>query len=338
MNAATALLADAAPRAPRAAQGMYESYFLRANHPSRPLAVWTKATVLKSAQGESLQESWFAFFDGERQRTWASKRTERLSASFSTESADALVLSPCGATWTIAPQGQCKGSVDGASWDLSFERLPGAVGEPRSFYPRKLIEGGFPRAKGVTPLPAMTVQGEVEVFGEKVRLDGWRGALGHNWGREHPRRHAWAQCVFPESADNPASWVEAITGSVKLAGPLASPLLSTMIVQRGEESYRFDRIFDPWNQRAVIEDSHYTLELFSDDGRAVLDLDGAGRPRVCLGYRDPTGALGYCINTKLARISLRVEPRRGAPFTLHSEHGGALEFVQREPVRGLEVV
>ncbi len=338
MNAASALSDYATPRAPGATQSMYESYFFRANHPTRPLAVWTKATVLTSQHGEALQESWLAYFDGEKNRSFAAKRSERLDPAFAQERDGEQRLAVCGAAWTIAPRGLCRGVVDGGTWDLTFERLPGAVGEARSFIPPNLLTGSFPRAKGVTPLPAMTVDGALEVFGERVELRGWSGALGHNWGREHPRRHAWGQCYFPATDDGPAAWVEGITASVKLAGPIASPLLSTMIVQRGEQSFRFDRIFDPWNQRAVIEDRRFTLELHGDDGRAVLELDGTGRPVVCLGYKDPAGALGYCVNTKLARTKLTVEPRHGAPFTLSSEHGGALEFVRREPERGLEVV
>lgn len=337
MNAAP-LLDDARPRAPQATKGMYESYFLRANHPTRPLALWTKATVLKSPDGSALQESWFAYFDAEQNRTWANKRTERLAPGFATEDAEQLRLSLCGAQWTIAPRGSVRGQIDEVRWDLAFERLAGEVGEPRSFYPRKLIDGGFPRAKGVTPLPAMTVRGQVEVFGETVSVEGWMGALGHNWGREHPRQHAWGQVFFPASGSQPASWVEGITGSVKLAGPLSSPLLSTMIVQHGDRSYRFDRIFDPWAQKATIEDTRWRLELQGEAGRAVLDVDGTGRPVVCLGYKDPTGAMGYCVNTKLARATLLVEPSDGPAFTLQSEHGAALEFLRRQPASGLRVV
>ena len=65
MTMAASLSSDVAPRAPRVRGGHVESYFLRANHPSRPLAFWAKATVLKPVGGMALQESWFVFFDGE---------------------------------------------------------------------------------------------------------------------------------------------------------------------------------------------------------------------------------------------------------------------------------
>lgn len=338
MNAAAPLLADAAPRAPQATTGLYESYFLRANHPSRPLALWTKATVLKPTASTGLQESWFVFFDGEKNRVFADKRTEPLVPSFARASDTSLALSVCEASWTIAPKGAARGAMEHALWDVRFERMSGALGEPRSFYPPKLLTGSFPRAKGVTPMPALTMDGTVDVFGERVDVEGWYGALGHNWGREHPRRHAWAQCFFPAAAGAPAAWLEAITGSVKLAGPVSSPLLSTMIVQRGDASFRFDRVFEAWRQHPHIEERRYTLEVTSADGRARLEVDRGDRPVACLGYRDPTGMLGYCINSKLARTKLTVEPARGAPFTLESEHGGALEFVQRTPAPGLRVV
>ena len=38
--------------------GHVESYFLRANHPTRPLAVWLKATVLAPLKGPPVAESW----------------------------------------------------------------------------------------------------------------------------------------------------------------------------------------------------------------------------------------------------------------------------------------
>ena len=62
------------PNAPRFVPGglrHVESYFLRANDPARPRALWVKATVLQPLSGPAVAEAWFIFFDGEQQRTWA---------------------------------------------------------------------------------------------------------------------------------------------------------------------------------------------------------------------------------------------------------------------------
>jgi hypothetical protein len=53
--------------APLPARGHVESYFLRANDPARPRALWLKATILAPLQGEPVAETWL-IADGERQR------------------------------------------------------------------------------------------------------------------------------------------------------------------------------------------------------------------------------------------------------------------------------
>ena len=37
------------------------------------------------------------------------------------------------------------------------------------------------------------------------------------------------------------------------------------------------------------------------------------------------------MNSKLARVRLRVNPANGQGFEVHSPHGGALEFLQPRP-------
>src|SRR4051812_43705064 len=55
--------------------GHYESWFQRANHPSRPLAFWIRHTIFcpdgrpEAAEGEI----WAVWFDGEQHRTVAAK-------------------------------------------------------------------------------------------------------------------------------------------------------------------------------------------------------------------------------------------------------------------------
>src|SRR5215470_11481252 len=48
-------------------EGHYESFFLRANHPSRPLAFWIRYTLFspKKRPEEAIGELWAIFFNGE---------------------------------------------------------------------------------------------------------------------------------------------------------------------------------------------------------------------------------------------------------------------------------
>jgi hypothetical protein len=47
--------------------GGYESFYLRANHPTRPLAFWLRYTIFSPASGSdaALGELWAVVFDGE---------------------------------------------------------------------------------------------------------------------------------------------------------------------------------------------------------------------------------------------------------------------------------
>jgi hypothetical protein len=49
---------------------------------------------------------------------------------------------------------------------------------------------------------------------------------------------------------------------------------------------------------------------------------------VCLGYDNPGGNRSHCLNSKTARVTLRVDPSNGDGFECVSENGGALEFLQ----------
>ena len=52
----------------RQGQGHYESFFLRANHPERPLAFWIRYTIFspKGRPEEAMGELWAVFFNGEK--------------------------------------------------------------------------------------------------------------------------------------------------------------------------------------------------------------------------------------------------------------------------------
>ena len=66
-----------------AAGGHYESYFLRANHPERPLAFWIRYTLFspKGRAGDAVGELWAIYFDGEKGQIAAVKEALPLASS-----------------------------------------------------------------------------------------------------------------------------------------------------------------------------------------------------------------------------------------------------------------
>jgi hypothetical protein len=66
-------------------QGHYESFFLRANHPTRPLAFWIRYTLfsLKNFPEKGIGELWATFFNGETNQHTVVKQEYPLAACFS---------------------------------------------------------------------------------------------------------------------------------------------------------------------------------------------------------------------------------------------------------------
>ena len=63
------------------ARGHYESYFQRANHPTRPLAFWIRYTafVPRGRARDAVGELWAIWFDGEARSVSAVKQIGRAS-------------------------------------------------------------------------------------------------------------------------------------------------------------------------------------------------------------------------------------------------------------------
>jgi len=315
--------------------GHVESYFLRANDPTRPRAVWLKATVFAPVHGDAQIESWLVYFDGERPAPVGGHETTRLRLGAFTEAADGVRVSACRMVLDLGAHGRATGEIEtnvgAARVDLSWEPSTSPVAEPLVMLrSRVLREGPFPRSKLLTPFPSLRFSGAIEVGGERIEVADWSGMQGHNWGREHAFEYAWGQCLFPATAIEPEAMLEGFSARVRV-GQALTPRVSCLVVRSGEHTLRFDRLFDLWRQDAALSKDRWTLTMTGIDGEARLEMDATDRPVACLGYRNPDGRLSYCLNSKLARVRLMVQPRRGAAFARESAHGGALEFLQSHP-------
>lgn len=319
-----------------AGPGHVESWFLRANHPTRPLALWLKVTVLSPLRGEPCAETWLVLFDGETGRTFAHRDTWPRPAAELLDALTGEALRMGTFDLALGPSGHARGEAGRAQFTLEWE--PGPLNDPLCLYPwQGLITGPFPKSKLLTPCPWLTFRGAVSwpgERGERWEIAGWQGMQGHNWGQQHAWEYAWGQCTF----DGPEPvMVEGFTGRIKV-GPWVTPRMSALVVRRGADTYRFDQLFDPWRQEANIGPRTWSVRLRGRDGEARLEMDATARPLVCLGYPNPDGRISYCFNSKLAGVVLDVRPTRGEPFVCRSEHGGALEFLRNEPEPGLPVV
>ena len=210
------------PDVPPAA-GHYESFYLKAAHPSEPLGVWIRHTVHKRPGAEPKGSLWFVLFDGAADGPRASKVT--LPGAELGAGPDHYIhvgesrLSP-GSAVGKAPTEQCD-----ASWELEFDE-----GEEAFFHlPREwMYTARLPRTKLLTPYPASTFRGQVEVDGRRVELEGWPGMVGHNWGAQHAERWIWLHGSNFEG-HGPDTWIDAAIGRIKI-GPLTTPWVANGVL------------------------------------------------------------------------------------------------------------
>ncbi|WP_327139591.1 hypothetical protein [Nocardia sp. NBC_01327] len=312
-----------------------ESWFIRANDPHSPRAVWIKATVLTSRDGTALAQAWCSVFDGRRTKAWCLDiplDTARFEANTLGQDIEAGPLAITLTTRGGDTAGALSDDTSSISWDFAFTRAE-VGGAPLSLLPGdRLLGMRFPSNKLVTPFPVASVAGHLEWDGERWDLGGWHGMQGHNWGSEHSPEYAWGHCVFTDTGDEtPFAVLEAASGRTRVGGRV-SPLVSMLVIRRGEQEYRFDRVLDLWRQEPHLDFPHWTLRMRGRDGSAVLRMSAAPEQMVCLAYRNPARATSYCLNSKTAAVSAHVTPINGNAFELRSAHGGALEFLLPQPV------
>lgn len=309
--------------------GHYESFFLRANHPQKPLGFWIRYTIFspKGAPEKAIGELWAIFFDGERGTHQAAKLELPFAncafdrAAFGVRVGDAI-LSP----------GVAKGGNAGAqkiSWDLKFEG-----GErPALLLPRKLYEGGFPAAKSLVSLPLARFSGAITVNGEHHEIGGWIGSQNHNWGSRHTDLYAWGQVAGFDNA--PESFLEVATARVKV-GPFMTPPLTPLLLRHEGREYALTGLVQGFRARGAFD---YFNWSFATRGEGVSIEGRISAPKgffVGLRYFNPPGGTKQCLNTKIAKCVLTLT-RGGKAQTLTAENRAAFEILTDDTSHGVKI-
>jgi len=305
----------------RAGQGHYESFFVRGNHPTAPLAFWIRYTLLVPAArpSEAVAELWAIVFDGERDQIVAVKETHPLESA---------VLGRDRLSLRIGPASFENGSLRGSArtqkhritWALDYD-----VHEPPLLLlPERFYEGGFPKAKSLVSAPHARFRGALDVDGRVLELDGWMGSQNHNWGARHTDRYAWGQVAGFD--DEPDAFLECATAQLKL-GPLWTPAMTVVVLRLRDQTIRLNAMTTALFARAQRNGFAWSFESATREARVRATLFAEPKRFVALRYGDPEGRDKICLNTKLACCELRVQ-RPGQPErVLHSAHRAAFEVL-----------
>jgi len=314
----------------RPGQGHYESFFVRGNHPSAPLAFWIRYTLLVPAArpDAAVAELWAIVSDGERGQIVAVKETHPLGSAALAR--DRFSLRVGAASFEHGSlRGSARTEKHRVAWALDYD----ATEPPLLLLPEKLYEGSFPKAKSLVSAPLARFRGALDVDGRVIELDGWSGSQNHNWGARHTDRYAWGQVAGFD--DEPRAFLECATAQLKL-GPLWTPAMTLVVLRIGERTIRLNELTTAARAKSERTGFTWTFDSATREARVAGKLFAARERFVALRYDDPEGRDKICLNSKLAGCELRVQLAGEPERALHSVHGAAFEILGEDGA-GLEI-
>jgi hypothetical protein len=307
-----------------AGAGHYESFYLRAAHPSEPLGIWIRYTVHKRPGAEPKGSLWFTLFDASADAPLATKVTVP-----GPEAGGDAFISIDGSTFG---EGSVQGSANEMSWDLTYEgdEAP-AYHLPRDWMYRAKV----PRTKTLSPHPSALFSGTARVGDRTIELDRWPGMVGHNWGAEHAERWVWLHGIGFEGHGND-TWIDAAAGRIKL-GPLTTPWIGSGGISIDGQRYQLGGL-ERARSTKVSEHTDHCDFLLPGDGIEVRGRVGSDRKNfVGWVYVDPAGPEHNTINCSIADMELTVS-RKGEPdLVLRTQAGASYELGMRETDHGMPI-
>jgi hypothetical protein len=307
---------------PARSSGHYESFYLRGNHPHRPLAFWLRYTIFSpvAAPQDACGQLWAVVFDGESgTHTAATLDVPLADCDFSPTSFEVRVGD------AVLDATGLRGRAGEVSWDLHYA----GASDPLYLLPKRFYRGGFPKAKSLVPVPLASFTGSLDIAGRHLDVDGWPGSQNHNWGSRHTDRYTFGQVAGFDNA--PDSTLEVATARTRI-GPLWTPNLTFLVLRHNGREHAFTSLFRAGRATASVGDGWWSFATGDRTTRVTGRIEAPRSAFVVFPYPDPPGGVKYCLNTKLARCELvvtdRVSSRREV---LTSSHGALFEVLGDNP-------
>jgi hypothetical protein len=313
-------------------QGHYESFFQRANHPTRPLAFWIRYTIFSPSgrPEDAIGELWAMVFNGETGEHVAVKEEHPLAdcrferQGFGAQVGNA-VLQPG------ALKGSCTARSRTVSWDLRYT----SGQAPIHFLPPALYDGGFPKAKSFVGVPLAAYSGSVTVDGHRLDICQWAGSQNHNWGRQHTDYYAFGQVAGFDNA--PDSFLEIVSAQLKF-GPVWTPTLTPVVLRLRGKDHSFVRLLDAAKTRGKFHYFDWTFGAENDDVKIAGRISAPKHAFVGLTYYNPPGGTKHCLNSKLAFCEVTVtEKSSGQQEVLFAQHRAAFEILTDDRAHGVPI-
>jgi len=328
------LTANYARYRPGQQRGHYESFFVRANHPRRPLAFWIRYTIFSPLRHPeaALGELWAVYFDGETANHVAVKREVPFAAcDFSSQAFDMRIDSARLRPGTL--QGSATTGAHTIAWDLTYA----GAAAPLLLLPERLYDSPLPKAKSLVGLPLAQFAGTVEVDGIPVDVAEWIGSQNHNWGSRHTDHYAWGQVAGFDA--HPESFLEVGTARLKF-GPLWTPFMTLLVLRHRGEEFALNSLRQSLRARASFRYFEWDFATENEQVQVVGHVSAPPESFVGLRYANPPGGSKHCLNSKLAACELRFTDKRtpGRPTELlTTAHRAAFEILTDDRAHGVKL-
>jgi hypothetical protein len=305
----------------------YESWYLKASHPTEPLGLWIRYTTHQKPGQPEQGSLWFTLFgpDGPQ----AAKVTPPPEA-LSRDGGQFLRIGD-----SFFADGQVRGQALEARWELTFEHSePELRHLPREW----MYNAPIPRTKLVSPFPAAMFSGTARFGDRSVELDHWPGMVGHNWGAQHAERWIWMHGIGFDGREAD-TWIDAAIGRIKI-GPWTTPWIANGVISIDGERHRLGGIE---RARATKIEERPDGCRFRLPGPELAIEGTIGAPRdqfVGWIYADPDGSEHNTVNCSIAELSVtaqRTASPAASPIRLTTAHGGAYELGMRETDHGMPI-
>ncbi len=302
----------------------YESYFLRANHPSAPQAFWLRYTLLhpKTKHATPVGELWGFFFDGLDKKIWAAKQSVAMTDCFFSHDQLAVCLGK-----STLRSHAAHGSIDSGGTTMAWDLLYSARHtQPVPLLPRARYGGNFPAAKSIASVPIANFSGTLTIDGRCHTITDWRGSQNHNWGTRHTDRYAWCQVSGFDNA--PASYFEAATAQLKI-GPCWTPTFTPCVLIHDHQSYALNGVWRSLHN-AVLQQHDCLWEFTARTSAISLRARISGDPALFANvrYQNTNGATKLCRHNALAGCEVWLQGMANPtaePVHLMSAQGASFE-------------
>ena len=315
------------PEVPEKA-GHYESFYLKLTQPGGGRGAWIRHTVHKPPGERPTCALWFVLFDADAAGPRATKRqfgADELSADPET------YIRVADATLT---DGRAKGRVQtpalGASWDLTFSDDH----EPFHHLPRDfLYRAPLPKTKFLSPYPDAVFTGQIELDGERIEVEGWRGMIGHNWGAEHAERWVWIQGSGFEGR-SAEDYFDMAVGRIKVGGA-TTPWVGNAMLMLDGEPHRLGGFGHIPSTQVSEEPTAASFELKGSGVALSGRVSAPAKDFVAWIYADPVGPEHNTLNCSISDLELHVELDGRPAETLEVSRSAAYEFGSRDKDQGI---